>query len=231
MPFPTIAQASTALLFLISLTIGGCSQTVSPVPSENSNTSSNATTQPSPQPSSQPSTESNASAPDRDNDASTPPTIVEGKPKPIQANPLKAKTESDPTKEEAKSQKPIANRSLLFSCTTNEGKEILLFETDETIDYSFGAPGTRPELELQVPRDRASTWQWKGIGRDMSYSVEVPNGDTSYGVFWSVDRLSETKAVEAGVRVQRDRKTLATVYCAEKIVSNLQGVKLKPIEY
>jgi hypothetical protein len=50
-------------------------------------------------------------------------------------------------------------------------------------------------------------------------------------VFWSVDRLSPTKEIEAGVRVHRDRKTLATVYCTRKIVSNLQGVQLKPTEY
>ncbi len=217
MKFPTIAQAATPLMLFTSLTIGGCSQTVSPVPSG----TPNASIQPSASPTASPVDQENAS----------PPTIVEGEPKPIPAKPLTAKTESDQTKESSKSAKPIANRSLLFSCTTNEGQEILLFETDDTIDYSFGDPGKKPELDLQVPRDRASTWQWKGIGRDMSYAVNVPNGETIYSVFWSVDRLSPTKAVEAGVRVERDRKTLATVYCTDKIVSNLQGVKLKPTEF
>ncbi len=173
--------------------------------------------------------------------SSSAPIITEPSPTEAPQTPVPARsltTPEKPLKEKTREErsgdsnpKPIANRALLFSCVTNEGQEILLFETDDTIDYSFGDPGKKPELDLKVPRDRASTWQWKGVGRAMSYTVDVPNGDTSYSVFWSVDRLSEKKAVEAGVRVHRDRKTLATVYCTDKIVSNLQGVKLKSTEY
>ncbi|OUC16300.1 MAG: hypothetical protein B0A82_01865 [Alkalinema sp. CACIAM 70d] len=124
-----------------------------------------------------------------------------------------------------------ANRALLFSCLTDNGKEILLYETDTTIEYSFGRPDETPELALQVPRDRASTWQWKGVGRWMSYAVDVPNGETTYSVFWGVDRLSKTSEIEAGVRVKNNGKIAATVNCASKVTSNLQGVKLQPTQY
>jgi hypothetical protein len=120
---------------------------------------------------------------------------------------------------------PIANRAALFTCTTDNGKEIQLFETEKTIDYSFGRPGETPELELQVPRDQASTWQWHGIGRWMNYSVSVPNGDTIYTVFSGVDKLSPRQ--ESGVRVERNGKMLTTVDCRKVTTDNLRGVKLK----
>ncbi|MGI0491532.1 hypothetical protein ACN4EG_06950 [Alkalinema pantanalense CENA528] len=136
------------------------------------------------------------------------------------------------TKSTSTSTRPMppsgANRALLFSCMTENGKEILLYETDSTIEYSFGRPDETPELELQVPRDRASTWQWKGVGRWMSYAVDVPNGDTTYSVFWGVDRLSETRDIDAGVNLKSNSKLAATVNCVGKVTSNLQGVKLQP---
>jgi hypothetical protein len=213
---------SVTFLWVISLTIAGCSPSVTPE---------------APKPivaSAQPSPESTP----------TPEIKSDSKPEPVPArslttptnalkeNPLKEKKLDENKNDSSDSkQKPIANRALLFSCLTDNGKEILLYQTDDTIDYSFGDPGSKPELDIQVPRNQASTWQWKGVGRAMTYAVDVPNGDTSYSVFWSVDRLSPTKEIEAGVRVHRDRKTLATVYCTDKIVSNLQGVQLKPTEY
>ena len=124
-------------------------------------------------------------------------------------------------------QRPTVNRKLLFSCMTENGQEILLFETDETIDYSFGKPGKKPELNLKVPRNRASTWQWKGMGRVENYWVEIPHEDLSYQVVWERDRLSEKNEINAGVAVRRDQKTITASYCKGKIVNNLQGVKLK----
>lgn len=118
----------------------------------------------------------------------------------------------------------------LFSCDTQKGqKQILLCDNQATIDYSFGKKGQKPELALSVPRAEASTWQWAGIGRYISYSVTIPNGDYVYSVFWSADRLSEAHAVEAGVNVEKKGELLATILCTEQgMVNNLEGVKLKP---
>jgi hypothetical protein len=220
--FPIAPHAKTAaILFGIGLTIVGC-QTIPPQAEK-----------PMAKP---PGTGIVAATPAQTSPESAPMSEPEIK---SETKPVPARSLTTPTKpvkeqklaENSSTQKPLANRALLFSCGTENGKEILLYQTDETIDYSFGDRDAKPELELTVPRNRASTWQWKGVGRAMTYAVDVPNGDTSYSVFWSVDRLSETKAVEAGVRVHSNRKTLATVYCTGKVVNNLQGVQLKPTEY
>ena len=126
-----------------------------------------------------------------------------------------------------------ANAKTVFACQTGQGKRILVCDAGKTIDYSFGylgRPGAKPEIVVRASRADASTFQWKGIGRAMSYSVQVPNGDTLYRVFWSMDRLTESHPVDAGVEVEISQKHVATVKCVgeKHIVQNIEGIDLKP---
>ncbi len=115
----------------------------------------------------------------------------------------------------------------LFACTTAKGKVIEVCDAGKTITYSFGSRQSKPEIALSVPRDKATTYQWEGIGRYMSYAVDIPNGSTTYSVFMGMDRMSEAHAVEAGVQVLNNGRLLATVNCVDKnLVGNLEGVKL-----
>ncbi|MFZ1389365.1 MAG: hypothetical protein WBP46_17425 [Thiolinea sp.] len=125
-----------------------------------------------------------------------------------------------------------AGSKTLFYCKTQtNNKQIELCDAGKTITYSFGKIGKKPELAIAVPRADASTWQWAGIGRTMSYSVNVPNGEYNYNVFWGVDRLEENHPIEAGVNVEQNGSLLVTVLCKEKgLISNLEGVNLKPAE-
>lgn len=124
----------------------------------------------------------------------------------------------------------------VFSCTTAKGKVIEVCDAGKTIDYSFGKPDSKPEIVVKAPRQAASTTQWQGIGRTMSYSVEVPNGNTRYSVFWSVDKMMEgdtqEPAIEAGVAVEINQKPVATVRCDNKkpIVQEIEGIDLKATE-
>lgn len=119
----------------------------------------------------------------------------------------------------------------LFSCSTTKGKQIELCDATKTIDYSFGKPNEKPEIVVKAPRNQASTSQWAGIGRYISYSVDVPNGNTTYSVFFSTDKNADAHPIEAGVNVSIKNKLVATVKCMEKgIVNNLEGVDLKPTE-
>lgn len=120
----------------------------------------------------------------------------------------------------------------LFFCNTQKGnKQLEVCDAGKTISYSFGKKGQKPELAIAVPRSKASTWQWQGIGRYMSYSVNIPNSDYNYNVFWSVDRVTEEHAIEAGVNVEKKGKLLTTLLCQDKgLINNLEGVDLKPAE-
>ncbi|MDQ3228128.1 MAG: hypothetical protein M3Q13_00095 [Pseudomonadota bacterium] len=115
----------------------------------------------------------------------------------------------------------------LFHCPTLDGKQILLCDRDESLEYSFGKPKTKPELAFSVPRNQATTFQWQGVGRWMSYSVTVPNGKTKYTVFTSLDRLTDEHEFEAGVTVTIGDSEVAKILCTAPIVHNIEGVDLK----
>lgn len=122
--------------------------------------------------------------------------------------------------------------STVFSCVTGKGKTIEVCDSKKTIDYSFGKASEKPEIVVRVPRGSATTTQWAGVGRWMSYSVEIPNGNTIYSVFWGADRLSENHPIEAGVNVEINKKHAATVKCVgqNKIVQNIEGIDLRATE-
>lgn len=120
----------------------------------------------------------------------------------------------------------------VFSCRTRAGKEIQVCDSGRTIDYAFGRPTQKPELVIRAARATASTVQWLGIGRSMSYSVEIPNRDVKYTVYWAVDRLDEEHPIDAGVMVERNGKQLARVRCLDddKLIQNIEGIDLKKSE-
>lgn len=117
---------------------------------------------------------------------------------------------------------------VVFSCETTNQKFVEVCDAGKTIHYTFGKKWSRPEMALSVPRDRARTGQWTGIGRYMSYSVSIPNGNTWYSVFWGVDRLTEEHAIEAGINVSQNGKHLATILCKPGAVEqNMEGIDLQ----
>lgn len=125
--------------------------------------------------------------------------------------------------------KCAAGQPTIFSCSTAKGKTIEVCDAGKTITYTFGSPQAKPEISLNVPRDKVTTFQWSGIGRYLSYAVDIPNGTTTYSVFHGIDRIIKEHAIEAGVNVLVDGKLLATVRCSSKnIVNNLEGVDLSP---
>lgn len=119
------------------------------------------------------------------------------------------------------------NGSTIFSCTTTNGKQVEICDLGATIRYRFGKNLAKPELALTIPRNQASTSQWEGIGRYMSYTVTIPNGPISYTASWGMDRLSEEHQVESSILVEKGGALLATLPCVEKtVVSTMEGISL-----
>ena len=123
--------------------------------------------------------------------------------------------------------------STIFACTTTNGKFVEVCDAGQVIRYTFGRPGKTPELALSVPRDQASTLQWPGVGRYINYGVTIPNGNTTYQVFTSVERLFEGDedsdgSYTAGINVEVDRRHVATVDCkTDTVIDNMEGIDLK----
>jgi hypothetical protein len=120
-----------------------------------------------------------------------------------------------------------AAQATIFACTTTNGKQVQVCDAGRTIGYAFGRPRQTPELSLNVPRARTSTWQWPGFGRTTTYSLSIPNGDTKYTVFSSFDRLAETLQFESGILVAVRGNQVARLLCREQgLIDNLVDVDL-----
>lgn len=120
---------------------------------------------------------------------------------------------------------PVKN--IIFACTTTNNKVLEVCNAGKAIDYSFGKKGAKSELAFSAPRSAVTTNQWQGIGRNMYYSVLIPNGtDTVYEVFSNVDKFGEQTAF--GIYVSVNGKQVATVECKPNTVTdNIEGVNLR----
>lgn len=120
---------------------------------------------------------------------------------------------------------------LIFSCTTTTQRVVEVCDAGDTLRYTFGRRGASPELALAIPRAAASTSQWSGVGRYETYTVNIPNGDTVYSLFWSVDRLSAARPINAGINVEVNGRHVRTIPCrANTARQRLQGINLTPSE-
>ena len=122
------------------------------------------------------------------------------------------------------------NEKLIFSCTTTKQMYVEVCDARKTISYAFGKKGAKPEMALSVPRVLATTHQWNGMGRYITYAVNIPNGKTIYSVFTSFDK-SDDLSVDAGVNVETNGKRVATVKCKpETVQHNIEGIDLRAAE-
>jgi hypothetical protein len=115
----------------------------------------------------------------------------------------------------------------LFACTTAKGKRVEVCDAGKTIGYTFGKPGAKPEIVLTLPREQVTTYQWLGIGRTISYSVDIPSGDITYSVYENLDKMVEYPDVKRGVYVFSKGKLLADIKCLKQTNEfYLEGVDL-----
>lgn len=116
----------------------------------------------------------------------------------------------------------------IFSCFTEKKKLIEICDATKTINYFYGKVG-KPEISIKVQRADASTFEWSGVGRWMTYGIDIPNGNTIYSVSWGLDRLDENHPIEAGVVANINGKMVANVNCVESTIRhNIEGINLKP---
>lgn len=118
----------------------------------------------------------------------------------------------------------------IFACTTTNGKLVEVCDNGDAIEYVFGKSLAKPEKHFKVDRNKATTYQWNGMGRSMSYSVEIPTGDTVYSVYTSADKIDVS--TETGLSVSVKGKNVATLKCNEKkkMIVDIEGIDLKPGE-
>lgn len=120
------------------------------------------------------------------------------------------------------------SEQVIFTCNTTVGTRIEVCDQGAKIQLAYGLAGHRPDILLSVDRVDASTDQWRGFGRYISYRVYVPDGVATYGVFWQEDRLTETRDVTAWLSINDGQGATTQADCAfESLEENLEGVVLR----
>ena len=122
----------------------------------------------------------------------------------------------------------VVKADTIFSCETANNKKIEVKDLGSHIEYRFGRHLENPELVLSVLREQASTWQWNGVGREMGYSVTIPNGKINYIVFVSMERFTEEHSTSSGVIIEDNQQLVTTVDClTDTLTQSLEGIDLK----
>ena len=107
----------------------------------------------------------------------------------------------------------------MFSCQTNNGKQLSLTLVGDSFEYKFGKPN-KTELTFKnkisdIFNENRETSSWLGTGYFV-LSVEMVNGKYSYII---TRRDPRTNApIEAEVEVFNNGKSLATVECKPKTI-------------
>lgn len=108
---------------------------------------------------------------------------------------------------------------LIFTCKTGSGKVAEFRRAGNGVRYSYGKPGVAPDLDFTVPRSATRVEDSDEDGGGASFfssrSVSVNKDGTTYTGWWSFHR--GTQEEEAGIRVERGGKTLASTPCKSAI--------------
>lgn len=120
------------------------------------------------------------------------------------------------------------NETVIFACTTTGNNHVEVCDAGAAIHFTYGQVGNSPEIQLSVDRVDASTDQWRGFGRYISYTVYVPDGATIHSVFWREDRLTETRDISAGINLDGGDGQVGQDECKlDTLEQNLEGITLR----
>jgi hypothetical protein len=111
----------------------------------------------------------------------------------------------------------------VFSCKIGS-KAVEVCLLDSKVSYTFGPPG-KPELALTKPVKDVDFSPWPGIGRTTWEAAVISNDGVDYEIWYSIDRLTDTKETQGGINVLRGNETLAGLECKpETIDQNLYAL-------
>lgn len=105
-----------------------------------------------------------------------------------------------------------AGAKTLLSCTTEKGRQLLLCDKGEKIEYQLERH-SRQNLHISVPRSRAYQQQDRITGR-LRYSVNLIDGGSLYRVFHYPSFGSSQ--IETGVQIEINAQAINTIHCNPK---------------
>lgn len=113
---------------------------------------------------------------------------------------------------------PVSAASeVIFSCLTQNGKQISIVQIGNQYEYRFGKRN-KPELVFRdfVQEAIQRSPKWEGIGRYLWTNLTLKNGDTFYTARVVTDRMTDEHETEYSLEVSTEEKHLATIMCSAK---------------
>ena len=112
-------------------------------------------------------------------------------------------------------QADCARDNISLSCQIeNSTKHLTLCVENGVVTYTFGPKGA-PELTLTEAVETVDHQPWPGIGRSIWEDTSLSNGDFTYEVWQSFDKLEQNEdlAGAGGVTVTQNGETLVSLSC------------------
>ncbi len=103
--------------------------------------------------------------------------------------------------------------ALIFFCNTTSGKEIKLEKENSYILYSYGKRNAAPEIILKQKTDPSQLKLSEPEGSNIVTSIRLTNGDYTYEIFTSTDRMGPTHKFHSGMFVFKDNELLSRIRC------------------
>jgi len=102
---------------------------------------------------------------------------------------------------------------LIFKCDVKNHKQIILHTKSGDVIYSFGRTGGKPELELSRKKQQIETNFENLSGRYATNSIIIRNGNYSYRLTTSIDRIADIQEPSTSLTVMKNDKDLTTLQC------------------
>lgn len=102
---------------------------------------------------------------------------------------------------------------LIFKCDVKNHKQINLHAKSDDIIYSFGRIGEKAEIELPRKKQQVETNFGNLSGRYATNSIIIRNGNYSYRLTTSIDRIANIQEPSTSLTVMKNDKDLTTLQC------------------
>lgn len=103
--------------------------------------------------------------------------------------------------------------SLIFKCETKGHKQINLYKISDSIVYTFGKSGSKPEIKLIRKKENLAMNFENLSGRYATNTIEIKNGNYSYRLTTSVDRIASEQEPTTSLTVIKNGNDLTSIQC------------------
>ncbi len=108
---------------------------------------------------------------------------------------------------------------LIFSCKTENNKQISIIKNGEIIEYKFGKQLDHPDLKIVTKTKELIKDFENASGRYFTNAIGFKNKGYIYYVVFQADRIEENKQ-NYYINIEKDQKNISTIYCVVNTVKD-----------